>query len=207
MRKVSLRAPVSKMFCAVLAFGLAGVTAASAQSGPAIWSGLYVGAHAGYGEAVDEPDPFDVGGGLIGMHAGYNYQMGQVVLGIEGDYTGTDFDDTATVPGARVTLEVDDIASIRARLGYAWGQALLYGTVGYAWGEAGTSGQVAGIKFSRSTDFDGLVAGGGLEYKFAPDWSARVEGLGYWLEPDGADRDDLDVTVIRAGVTWHLPGS
>ncbi|MDX2306614.1 MAG: outer membrane beta-barrel protein [Hyphomicrobium sp.] len=191
----------------LLVAAFAGVLAAPAGANelPAIWTGFYVGAHGGYGEANDEPAPFDVGGGLIGMHAGYNHQMGAMVLGVEGDYDWTYLEDTQTAGAARVTLDVDQLASIRARLGYAWGQALLYGTVGYAWGEAGTAGDFGGLLVSRSTDFDGLVAGGGLEYKFAPDWSARVEGLQYWLEPDSSqDVDDLDVTVVRAGVSWHF---
>lgn len=182
------------------------VGAAEANDGPAIWNGLYVGVHGGYGEASDEPDPFDVSGGVLGMHAGYNHHIGGFVLGIEGDYSATNLEDSATDGGIRVKLEVDDLASIRARLGMGFGNALLYGTVGYAWGEAGTRVSQAGLAVSRSTDFDGVVAGGGLEYKFAPDWSTRLEGLHYWLEPDanGQDVDDLDVTVVRGGVTWHF---
>ena len=160
---------------------------ASAQDYPAIWTGLYAGVTAGYGEVFDEPAAFDVGGGLLGMHLGYNYQMGNVVLGAEGDYAGSWMEDGA--------LNVDDLGSIRARAGYAFGNALLYGTLGYAWADATT--------IDGSADFDGLVLGGGLEYKFAQNWSARVEGLQYWLEPD-ANVGDLDVGVVRAGVTWHL---
>jgi len=180
---------------------------AAAQERPAIWTGFYAGAHAGYGEAIDEPGPFDVTGGVLGMHAGYNYQTGNVVLGIEGDYSGSSLEDTIVSGTTRVTLDIDYLASIRARLGYASGNALFYGTIGYAWGEAGTSAVVPGLAAGRSSDFDGLVLGGGLEYRFAADWSARVEGLGYWLEPsnNSPDVDDLDAAVIRAGVTWHLP--
>jgi outer membrane immunogenic protein len=178
---------------------------AQAQEPPAIWTGFYAGAHTGYGWAIDEPAPFDVSGGVLGMHAGYNYQMGVTVLGIEGDYTGSWMEDTQSAGWTRVTLDVDYLASIRGRLGYALGNALLYGTIGYAWADAGTSG----LGVSRTTDFEGLVLGAGMDYKFAPDWSARVEGLNYWLSPDrkGQDIDDLDATVIRAGITWHLPSS
>ena len=178
---------------------------AQAQEFPGIWTGFYAGAHAGYGWAFDEPSPFDVSGGVLGMHAGYNYQMGQAVLGIEGDYSGSWMEDSQSTGGARVTLDVDYLASIRGRLGYAVGNSLLYGTIGYAWAEAGTSGLGVG----RSTDFDGLVLGAGMDYKFAPDWSARLEGLSYWLSPDsnGQEIDDLDASVIRAGITWHLPSS
>lgn len=195
MRLVSIRAAV-----AVVSLACAGPVVA--QDYPSIWTGFYAGAHGGYGEAFDEPGGFDVGGGLLGMHAGYNYQSGNLVFGVEGDYTGSWMEDTQVAGGLAVTLDVDYLASIRARLGYAAGNALLYGTIGYAWAEAGTL--VNGlVNVSRSTDFDGLVLGGGVEYKFAQNWSARVEGLNYWLEPD-ANVDDLDVGVIRAGVTWHF---
>jgi outer membrane immunogenic protein len=175
---------------------------------PPIWTGFYAGAHGGYGEALDEPAPFDVSGGVLGLHAGYNHQAGMFVIGVEGDWSGSNIEDSQTAGGIRVTLHVDDLASIRARLGVvAWQNALLYGTVGYAWGEAGTNVNFAGLSFGRSTDFDGLVAGGGIDYRFAPDWSLRVEGLRYWLEPDtnNPNVDDLDAAVVRAGVTWHLP--
>ncbi len=194
-----------------LAIALMALTlmAPSAQADvPPIWTGFYVGAHAGYGEALDEPAPFDVSGGVLGLHAGYNHQAGMFVIGVEGDWSGTSLDDSATAGGIRVKLSVDDLASIRARLGFvAWQNALLYGTVGYAWGEAGTNVNFAGLGFSRSTDFDGLVAGGGIDYRMSPDWSVRVEGLRYWLEPDtnNPNVDDLDVAVVRAGVTWHWP--
>jgi outer membrane immunogenic protein len=160
----------------------------AAQDYPAIWTGFYAGASAGYGEVLDEPGAFDVSGGLLGMHLGYNYQIGSTMLGVEGDYTGSWMEDGF--------LDVDYLASIRARAGYSFGNALLYGTLGYAWADATT--------FGGSGDFDGLVLGGGLEYKFADSWSARVEGLQYWLEPSSGALDDLDVGVVRAGLTWHL---
>ncbi len=192
---------------AMAALMMAGVApAAHADGGPAIWQGLYFGAHGGYGEAIDEPAPFDVSGGVLGVHAGYNHQINQFVLGIEGDYSGSNLEDTRTAGGIPVTLEVDNFASIRARIGVAVQSALIYGTLGYAWADAGTSGTFGGVSFGRSNDFDGLVAGGGIEYKFAPDWSARVEGLQYWLEPDtnNPNVDDLAATVVRAGLNWHF---
>ena len=120
---------------------------------PPIWTGFYVGAHGGYGEALDVPAPFDVSGGVLGLHAGYNHQAGMFVIGVEGDWSGSNIEDTQTAGGIRVKLHVDDLASIRARLGVvAWQNALLYGTVGYAWGEAGTNVNFAGLSFGRSTD-------------------------------------------------------
>lgn len=167
---------------------LAVASPAAAQEYPAIWSGFYVGANAGYGEVLDDPAGFDVSGGLLGMHAGYNFQLGSAVLGVEGDYSGSWMEDGI--------LDVDYLASIRGRAGYSFGNAMLYGTLGYAWADATTLG--------GTSDFDGLVLGAGLEYKFAENWSARVEGLQYWLEPSDSNVDNLDVGVVRAGLTWHL---
>lgn len=171
----------------VLLVSLVAASPVAAQEYPGIWTGLYAGAHTGYGEVLDEPAGFDVGGGLLGMHLGYNYQIGSTVLGVEGDYTGSWMEDGV--------LDVDYLASIRARAGYAFGNALLYGTIGYAWADASTLG--------GSADVDGLVLGAGLDYKFAQNWSARVEGLQYWLEPENGG-GDFDVGVVRAGVSWHF---
>jgi outer membrane immunogenic protein len=171
----------------VLAAALMAASPLSAQEYPGIWTGLYAGAHTGYGEVYDEPAGFDVGGGLLGMHLGYNYQIGSTVLGVEGDYTGSWMEDGV--------LDVDYLASIRARAGYAFGNALFYGTLGYAWSDVSTLG--------GSVDADGLVLGAGLDYKFAQNWSARVEGLQYWLEPENGG-GDFDVGVVRAGISWHF---
>src|SRR5512137_1484801 len=160
---------------------------ASAQEYPAIWSGFYAGVNAGYGDVFDAPGGLDISGGLLGFHLGYNYQIGSAVLGVEGDYMGSWMEDGP--------FAVDDIASIRARAGYTFGNTLLYGTLGYAWADASSLG---------SDSFDGLVLGAGLDYKFSQNWSARVEGLQYWLDPSGGSVDALDVGVLRAGLTWHL---
>lgn len=171
----------------VLAASLAAVSPVSAQEYPGIWTGLYAGAHTGYGDLYDDPAGFDVSGGLLGMHLGYNYQIGSTVLGVEGDYTGSWMEDGVT--------DVDYLASIRARAGFAVGNALLYGTLGYAWADASSLG--------GSVDVDGLVLGAGVDYKFAPNWSARVKGLQYIMEPESG-AGDFDVGVVRAGISWHF---
>ncbi len=76
----------------------------------------------------------------------------------------------------------DTVGTIRARLGYAGPAWALYGTAGVA-----------------ITDNDeGVVAGGGLEYKIDERTSIGVEALHYSL--------DDDFTVIRSRLTWHLGG-
>ena len=192
---------------AAAAMSLAGAQAAHAQSSmPALWTGFYVGGTVGYGETNDI-GPLEPSGAVYGFYGGYNHSFGPWVAGVEIDYTWANLDDTVRVGADRVSLHADNFGSGRGRLGYAFDKALVYGTAGYAWGDAGTNGVVGGVRFSRDTDFDGYVLGGGLEYKFAPNVSGRIEGLHYWLEPDGNDRDDLETAVVRGGLTFHFDGN
>lgn len=176
----------------------------------ASWSGLYIGAHAGYASADFDLDPIEPDGFLGGIQAGYNLQLGRVVAGIEGDYSWGAIEDGVSVADpifgpVNVSVEADEIASIRGRLGLApYDHLLLYATAGYAWTEATLDVRVAGVGLSSSNanDFDGLVYGGGAEYRLSTSLSARVEGLRYEL--DGGN-SDADIDVVRAGLNFHLP--
>lgn len=174
---------------------------------PADWSGLYFGGHAGYLEPDTDTAPFDMSGFVGGVHLGYNAQSGIVVGGVEVDYTWTDIGDTETtdfpIP-ASFKIELDDIASVRARLGFVHDNWLLYGTVGYAWSEltATASAPLLGASATETADISGVVGGGGVELWLAPAVSARVEGLYYDLDGDG---QDLAFGVVRAGLTLHAP--
>src|SRR5215831_1951443 len=86
------------------------------------WTGFYAGVHAGVGWSDD-------GAGLIGGgHVGFNYQINQWVLGIEGDLAGTTIKDSvsATVvgPGAVITgnaeASLDWVSTLAPRVGYAF---------------------------------------------------------------------------------------
>ncbi len=153
---------------------------------PAIgWTGFYIGANLG---AV-WPDSNDVditndatliGGG----HLGYNWQSPRnVVVGIEGD---VDFADG-----------IDYLATVRGRLGYAFGRTLLYGTGGAAF---------IGVSDNNfDGDNTGWVAGGGLEYKLRDNWSVGAEGL-YYSFAGGDISDDLNLWTARARLTYHFGG-
>ena len=58
---------------------------------PGIWQGVYVGGHGGYlaGDATPSQgfDSVDFAGGALGLHVGYNWQGGNWVVGLEGDGT------------------------------------------------------------------------------------------------------------------------
>ncbi len=95
--KLLLTAGVSTL---ALIAGLASVQAADIQQRPVVkaapvmmapvftWTGPYVGISGGYGWG--DTRRFDVDGALLGVTAGYNWQMNQVVFGVEGDISWSD---------------------------------------------------------------------------------------------------------------------
>lgn len=119
-----------------------------------------------------------LGGNLGAMAGGDNDLAGGVHL-------GHNWQNGQFVYGAEgdVSVSGDNFGSIRGRLGFAGNSWLVYGTVGLA----------------VDDDSEGLVAGGGLEYKVAGNVSIGAEALYY-------DLDD-DFTFIRGRVSWRFGGT
>jgi outer membrane immunogenic protein len=137
------------------------------------------------------------GGGQVGA----NYQWNWLVLGVEGDFdwlaNNNNSSRTLSFEGVPFQLSANDrwIATVTGRVGYAfnwgtWGGAWGWGGGGgpwliYAkggWGWAGvnkfTLTNVAtggSIDFSNSNSNDGPVGGVGVEWAFAPNWTAKLE--------------------------------
>jgi len=162
------------------------------------WSGFYIGLQAGYtaGEASGSvgfggtnllSEDFDLEGFVGGAHAGFNYQIGSIVVGVEADIEGTSFDGDTTVanivtPGDALTASasLDFQGSVRARVGFAFDRALIYATGGLAWANfenSYTYRNAAG--FSTNESFEstewGWTLGAGVEYAFTNNFTARVE--------------------------------
>ena len=132
-----------------------------------------------------------IGGG----QAGYNWQLNNFLLGVEGDINGGGLSTTTTVPaggvggiagGSNFKASSDFNASIRGRVGYAWNQWLFYGTGGvafadtnlkanFAGGTAPDGTVVPGSHSSKSTTLMGPTYGGGVEYAVAPNVSVGAE--------------------------------
>ena len=134
-------------------------------------------------------------GVIGGGHVGYNLQINQWVLGLEGTVDGTSLSNTSVVAfpvafgGSTLTAHTtaDIQGSIRGRLGVAWDRALIYATGGVAFGGFNTnvslSGvDVAGVPFfvsaSRSNTRVGWTVGGGIEYAITNNWSIRADDAG-----------------------------
>jgi outer membrane immunogenic protein len=135
-------------------------------------------------------------GGIVGGQAGCNLQSGQLVYGLEADADWShnkpsDRINTATVfgPGSGyVRTDLQSLATIRARLGYAFDHLLLYGTGGIALGNTNdfytynlpAFGQT--FQNTWSTNRTGFAAGAGAEYALGYNLSAKLEGMWYHLD-------------------------
>jgi outer membrane immunogenic protein len=189
------------------------------------WTGPYIGAfvmgvgiESSYEATCDNPDDcaFDPemsgitwGGGLL---AGFNFEVGDgFVLGVEGDWGWAgkiDNDD----PDEATEMEIDDIATLRARAGFLSDDTLFYATGGVAWVKTTFGGEVPGFGFIDDTHWTtGWTVGGGIEHAFNDYLHARLEYLylglpdeEYDLEVGTVDLDFEDVHLIRAGVTLNF---
>jgi outer membrane immunogenic protein len=149
------------------------------------WTGFYAGINAGYGWGTSEWDIGPIGaavtnkpeGFLIGGTLGYNYQTGSFVWGLEGDIAWSDIKGSVNC-GLGFTCETANrwFGTARGRLGYAFDRWLPYITGGAAFGDVRASinpGPLATVTETRV----GWTVGGGLEYAFLGNWTAKVEYL------------------------------
>lgn len=154
------------------------------------WTGLYLGLQAGFGFArlqqtsgpafLLDQDYIDLSGPFVGIHGGYNLQIGRLVLGVEGDINaasiGGDFIWGPPGPGRLEfpgSARLDWFGSLRGRLGFGLDRTLLFGTAGVA--AAGVGIDLSPIPISDYATYVGWTAGLGLEHAFNEDWLGRLE--------------------------------
>lgn len=161
------------------------------SSGPAVyeWSGPYVGVQLGYGWGDVDSHDSQIGNGfsdwadswgsngvLGGIHLGYNQAYGSFVLGAEGDIEASGMSGSVDSEFAgNIKTKIDVQGSLRARLGYAMGPALLYATGGLAVAHFKTKYDDGGTTDDSSNTKAGWTVGAGLEYAFTQNWTTRVE--------------------------------
>jgi outer membrane immunogenic protein len=142
------------------------------------WTGFYVGINGGGGwgdSAWTSTGGFDVSGGMVGGTVGYNYQMNQWVMGLEGDIDWSNIKGTTT-SGCALGCETRNswLGTARGRIGYAFDRFLPYVTGGAAFGDIKAS--TPGFAGGSATNV-GWALGGGMEYAFTDNLSAKVEYL------------------------------
>jgi outer membrane immunogenic protein len=198
------------------------------------WTGFYVGLEAGGGWASStttiitatstSSNPpgtvlptHDYSGALGGFYGGYNYQFGQFVVGIDGDYTWAGLNSTGTDVGVVAPFDVGHynaninwVATATGRVGYAgWDKWLFFAKGGWAWAgfEDTTNGQNAAGTVSTSLETsqntrDGWTVGGGIEL-------AVTANVIFKLEYDYVKFDTANfnnTTEVFAGVNKGLVG-
>lgn len=165
------------------------------------WTGFYVGGHAGWGwgnAASVDPDGY-----LLGLQAGYNYQLpsnwvvgGEVDIsysGIEGSGGGTSF-------------ELDYVGTVRGRIGYAMDRVMIYGTGGLAYGR----GELAVAGLSNNQTHYGWTLGAGIEVMIAPNVTTRLEylrtdlGSESYATTGGPVKVDFEANILRAGMNYKF---
>src|SRR5260370_15058259 len=147
------------------------------------WTGFYIGGHVGGAYAGNTRLIGKDGRFLGGVQGGFDYQFAMSwVVGVEAQYSWLSNNNTNGVVfpgGVLVTSKNDQLGSVTGRLGYTWGPALLYAKGGYAWKDGNnlnvTTGGVPVAFTTNGNHRDGYTVGAGLEYMFAPSWSAKVE--------------------------------
>jgi outer membrane immunogenic protein len=197
--------------------GLASVQAADIQQRPVVkaapmmapvftWTGPYVGISGGYGWG--DSRSFDIDGALLGVTAGYNWQMNQVVFGVEGDINWSDISGRGGC-GAGTICTVDNnwLGTVRGRLGWAAGQFMPYVTGGLAFGDIDV--RRTGFGRNDSTEF-GWTLGAGVEAALWGPVSAKIEylyvdlGDGPSVPGPGGGSADFQTSIIRAGLNYRF---
>ena len=176
--------------------------AGSAYAADTNWTGFYVGGHVGYGSAKATADFSAFGvpllsgsetldGAVYGAQAGYNYQIGRVVLGAEADIMGTSQKASNTricvtlVCGLAVTETSDDsipwLGTLRLRGGFAIDRFLIYATGGAGYGAFKSTQTLTTLLGSLTTSTSdqrlAWVAGAGIEAAITKNWSVKLEYL------------------------------
>jgi outer membrane immunogenic protein len=205
------------------------------------WSGFYLGLNGGWGSsrkcwdfttpagALVAPEGcHNATGGVAGGQIGYRWQSAAWVFGIEGqgDWANLRGSNISTfAPAFSNQSKVDAFGLITGQVGYAWNTVLLYVKGGAAvtadrFNVNTTFGNVLVASTGDQTRWGGTV-GAGLEYAFAPNWSAALEYDHLFMGTKtstfttiaapgiffGTDRirQDVDLVTVRVNYRWGGP--
>ncbi len=186
---------------------------------PATWAGLYAGANigGGWGAGSGDSNYWNLYGGnggvtnrlnggvLGGSQVGYNFSLTPLFLvGLETDFQGT------SMASGFGNGALDWFGTVRGRVGVTLMPTLLiYGTGGFAYGEVRSDWR------NGSAIQTGWTAGGGVEWMFMPNWSAKLEYL--YTDISGGNVNAFNAglginnvnnhtrwNTVRAGVNYHF---
>ena len=166
------------------------VKAPPVLSPPYNWSGFYLGANLGgawTNGSLNIPGN-NLYGGLTefigGVQAGYNFQVGHLLFGVEGDFDGATFGHPALPTPTLGSVSQNWIGTIAGRVGLVEDRWLVYGKFGGGWVQSNATLNFPGVTWQGSNTSSGWLAGVGVEYGFKSNWTIKVEYdqifLGNW---------------------------
>lgn len=188
------------------------------------WSGFYIGINGGGGggqncfnhiSAGFDGGCHNVSGGLVGGQIGNNWQLRNVVLGLEfsGDWTNLRGSHVRPLaPWVSDNSHISGLLMGTARAGYAWDRTLLYVRGGVAWvreDNALTCNGIVGggvcvpVGFTSASSSEtriGGVVGAGFEYAVTDNLILGVEGITCPWEPE-ITRSMLARSIIAAAAS------
>lgn len=219
----------------VLATLLAAVLATGSARAGDIGGAFYVGGHAGYifsnGTATlaDPPGPGGASAGgnapfgnfMGGVQTGYEFLFpSRVMLGVEADFSFANYSDLAQTLSYRATPnnaadeQLEYLATLRGRAGYAFGAFTPFVTGGIAWASTRYSNTnlATGNEDANPSNIRlGYVLGAGLDYRLDPRWSARAEYLytalpltGFTFGTGGRYDSQYDLNRVRLGLNYRF---
>lgn len=184
------------------------------------WSGPFLGAQVGGGfgdtdfrynggAAADH----GIDGAFGGVYAGYDFQSGANVFGVDLAYNFADISGSTECPNPSFTCssKLRDFGAVRGRYGRAFNDFLVYGAAGYAFGnaKADATGPIGSVFPDNSASVDGWTVALGVQKMLASDWALRGEIAYYDLSAstgaivaDASNPFDLsmDMTTISIGI-------
>src|SRR5882672_5840131 len=165
------------------------------------WAGPYLGGNLGYAWGSVDNNPTKPSGFVGGVQGGYNWQQASPwVFGIEGDIQATGADDTF----APWKFSNPWFGTVRGRVGYAFNNILVYGTVGLAFGEL----RAETFGLSETHTNAGWTVGAGAEFGLVQNWTAKIEYL--YVDLSNSNFSITGVSngyrfgLVRAGVNYHF---
>ena len=181
------------------------------------WTGLYAGGSLGYGfGTITTNAPGNPGNDLRGFEggaqAGFNYDLGGLVIGgeIDGQLANVNYSQTLTGVGTS-GFSVDYFGSARARLGFTYNEIMPYITGGVAGGQATGKFEALGGTFSQSNFHTGWTAGAGVEVAATDNVTVKLEylhtdlGTKTYFQGAGAPTEaNFRFGTVRVGANFHF---
>lgn len=182
---------------------------------PYNWSGFYAGGNFGgawTNGSLNIPNNNFYGGlteFIGGVQAGYNFQFGHLLLGVEGDFDGATFSHPTASTPTLGSVSQNWIGTVAGRVGLVEDRWLIYGKAGGGWVHSNAILNLPGVSWTGSNTSSGWLVGAGLEYGYKSHWTVRLEydylSLANWTSPTvPAVSLNRDLQMVKFGVNYKL---